>query len=544
VKTIKLLFFIYIITNCVFAEVDIRISPIRPKQGEKFQVVFKIKDELGDDIEISFSPKNVTVLGRKRRNGNVKTLIVNGRLKTIGEVIYTYDLLMENTTSARLADIKIEIGNKVITHPSVFINATRRNTRPQDFMVIAVPTKVYVYLHEGLSVKYYLYYKKRILNYDITVFPKLNKFLKRLNHEYDKIERAEYDGEIYERKIVYSVRLFPKKSGKIKVDSLKVRIQHSINGRMRTKSISSKSLFLKVSKLPFERLPKDFTGLIGKHTFQFIANKSQYLVNEVIEAKLLVTGPGLLENFELPSIYEHKDLESFEVVREINTGKNNIANKVFKFTYLPRKKLVIAKQKRTFSYFNPETEEYVGVVINIDGINVTGEATTTRSNTKNKNVKNVKKNKVPKMETMTGVNSPIFEYSSLKYNWQKMLNITLGIIVLFFLVFEIRAFLRNTAPKNSLEKIIGEIRKNGINYSKFHHLLKAVDNVDASDKNKSLREVVIDLSLSKDAQNYFIDLLAKCEKENFGADSSEIHYYHQSNYFKELLMAHERRVST
>ena len=83
-------------------------------------------------------------------------------------------------------------------------------------------------------------------------------------------------------------------------------------GRTKKRSIRSKQIKLDIQPLPVEGMPKNFTGLVGKHNFQLKTNKTKYLANEPIEFQLVVAGEGALEVFDAPALLNHPLVEEFE----------------------------------------------------------------------------------------------------------------------------------------------------------------------------------------------------------------------------------------
>ena len=90
----------------------------------------------------------------------------------------------------------------------------------KDIFLLTVPSKTSVYLGEGVNAHYYLYYRVPLLEQVTDFFPKLNGFFKRtpLNIT-SREETVEYQGMVYKRILLYSYRLYPEKTGTLKIDS-------------------------------------------------------------------------------------------------------------------------------------------------------------------------------------------------------------------------------------------------------------------------------------------------------------------------------------
>ena len=139
-------------------------------------------------------------------------------------------------------------------------------------------------------------YQVDITSFDIKEFPKLNNFVKRYLQEQGNRERVSYEGKQFVRQLLYSLVLFPEKAKVLKLDPMKVNVTYDLDGerdpfgfgrgKLVTKTISSKTIDVEVLKLPFEKIPTGYTGLVGVHKFSLSINKTKVLVNEPIEIKL------------------------------------------------------------------------------------------------------------------------------------------------------------------------------------------------------------------------------------------------------------------
>ena len=137
---------------------------------------------------------------------------------------------------------------------------------------------------------------------DIKKFPKLKGFVKRFIQYQPQPERVSMNNEIYERTALYSLILFPEDIGIVNIDPITVRLQYiSVDSSndpfggmgfglsprsIKVKTVSSPKVEVEVLALPTQNVPPSFTGLVGKHDFKLSINKTKFLVNEAIEAKL------------------------------------------------------------------------------------------------------------------------------------------------------------------------------------------------------------------------------------------------------------------
>ncbi len=123
-----------------------------------------------------------------------------------------------------------------------------------------------------------------------------------------------------------------KSLGEYKIDPIYLSVRYSASGgnspfdsfgfgsrygRSKTANISSQPKKITVKALPLANVPPSFSGLVGEHSFNLELNKSRFVVNEPIELKLKVTGPGALELYEAPKIFNNSAIEEFETTSDL-----------------------------------------------------------------------------------------------------------------------------------------------------------------------------------------------------------------------------------
>src|SRR5690606_25073030 len=142
---------------------------------------------------------------------------------------------------------------------------------------------------------------------------------------------------------------------------------------IRNVTLSSSPVEIEVSEAALDSVPKGYTGLVGEHSFNLLSSKDKYLVNEPIELKLEIVGPGLLEKMDAPILYSHPDLESFDTRSEIQEISPTRSRRIIEYTYLPRANMSIPSRQLELSYFLPDKKEYKSIKIEIPAVQVVGD---------------------------------------------------------------------------------------------------------------------------------------------------------------------------
>ena len=365
-------------------EVKVELNPPKPVAGEVFQAYFRVFTDSDEEPAVNFIPSGVEVVGKSNQGVSTRTVYANGKLTVTRELTIVYELVGAKPGIHYIRDITVQLGSKIIRHPSVSFNILKEAEVLADVFVMAdVPKKV-VYLGEGIVARYYLYSKVPVSNLDVKKYPKLNNFLKRFLQEPERTERVSVEGQLYMRTQIYAAKLFPEKVGELSVDSLHLAATYpssragdpfgafGLNRDFKTRTMQSENIKIQVRPLP-EPIPPHFTGLVGPHEFDLQMGQSKLIVNEPLEVKLTVSGVGALENLEAPELLKNPGLEEFESNGDLKIADADRATKVFDYTFLAKENMQLPSKTITLSYFDANSEKYIPTNLKIPEIIVAGE---------------------------------------------------------------------------------------------------------------------------------------------------------------------------
>lgn len=365
-------------------KINVELSTDKATLDEQITAIVRIETDAEMEPTLSADPVNAEIISSEYQGATTSTIYANGELTTKREFIFAVLLKAKSLGRAGLTNIKAEMGGKVLNHNTVWFSVVQEKADVAPVFILAQPSKTQVFQNEAILVRYYLMFQVDIASFDIKEFPKLNNFVKRYLQEPGNRERVAYEGKQFVRQLLYSLVLFPEQAKVLKLDPMKIAVAYDADnrrdpfgfgsGRLVTKSLSSKAVDIEVLKLPVDKMPTGYTGLVGKHKFSLTMNKTKVLVNEPIEIKLKITGTGNLEGVDAPTIINDPNVESFEANSSFEIIDANTASKTFEYTFLPRKELSIPAQKIPLSYFNPETKEFETAEVDFPGLQVIGGA--------------------------------------------------------------------------------------------------------------------------------------------------------------------------
>lgn len=299
---------------------------------------------------------------------------------------YTYIIKPKRKGEYNIPAATIEINGKIIKSNSIKIivlDAVKTPKNPNDpnyiaqqnIHLVAELSKSQPYVGEGIYVEYRLYFSDNIGIYDnaITKAPEYNGFW---NQEIKKngtpVKTGMYNGEKYRYAVLQKALLIPTKSGKLTISPMKMDIVVAVPtgradffGNVLTKQVRkefySAKKIVQAKALPIKNKPENFTGAVGKFSFDVSLSKQILKANESSEIKVTVKGKGNLKLFELPKIETPRELEIYQPERKENvsiTSNGLRGNITDKYTVVPEYKGKYKIPKTSFSYFNPKEKVY------------------------------------------------------------------------------------------------------------------------------------------------------------------------------------------
>lgn len=535
------LFFLFSL-NLLASELKVETNPSRPVAGEVFQAFFRIFTDEDADPAINFSPANLEVVGKANQGISTRTIYANGKLTVTREVTVVYELVAAKPGTAWMRDITVQIGSTTLRHPTISLTVLKEAEEPADVMVMAEVPKRNLFLGEGVVVRYYLYSKVPVSNLDIKKYPKLNNFLKRFLQEAERTERVSVDGQLYMRTQIYAAKLYPEKTGELKVDSLQLSATYPTSrtgdpfgafglnrGELKTRTITSEPVKIEVRPLP-EPIPTHFTGLVGPHEFTLEAGQSRLIVNEPLEIKLVVTGVGALENLEAPALLKHPGLEEFESNGDLKISSADQATKVFDYTFLAKENLNLPGKEITLSYFDPNSERYVSTTLKIPEIVVAGgQAAQERKPEKNEPPPARDESRPQAPQLPKELNGPAALQEILWKSWHPYLNLALASLAVLLTVGWI---VKNTRgfSMNFRTQIPSSFRRGEFRLGEFIQWMAPL----ITRTGKSPLGIIKDSPLPEESKRYFIDLLSANDYKDYSANKATLDFKYQSRHFKEL----------
>jgi hypothetical protein len=510
---------------------ELEVVPKSPLVGETFNLVFKLDVKGGEEPYISFDSGNAEVIGKSQQGLSISTQIINGKFSTKRELSIVYELSTDKAGPLRISNIKVERGNIEEKLKDVSLIVLAEREKAKDIFGLILTSKQKIYVGEAINVGYYIYYKNQLGAFDILNFPKLNGFIKRFRNPNESAQAADYAGNVYRRSEKYAATLFPEKEGKLFLDPVKFKVQYTERAdqgqyggfgfgmeRVANKEITTNRIELEVLPLPAENVPPSFSGLVGEHEFKLEISKTKFLVNEPVEAKLIIQGPGALEKFEAPTIFKHNNLEEFDKKVEVVDLPNGEQRKIIEYTFLARGDLKLDERNMEVSYFNPTQAQYIRKTILIPAITVEGGSAlpATSNNQSSTSTENSEPSplKMNEKKEITSENvyilAPIF--SENIYSLGAKVSRSLILLLVVFCIFMIVSLNKPQSEDDSISNVYKDIKRNGLTYSTITKISHFIDH------RLELREAFKAINLDSDTNRKYFEIIERIEKMNYSED--------------------------
>ncbi len=382
----NILLLLVFITSIVNAQIDFKATASKKKLGvnERLKVSYRINKQGADDFSAP-SFNNFKVVAGPFQSSNFS--MING--KTSYEQTLTYTLEPRKKGNFTIAPATITYKGKRIKSNPLKITVTKAVDKPRNpndiaasdiakdniHLVVEV-SKDNPYVGESILVVYKIYVDMRnayITNEIQSKPPTFDGFWNQ-NIEIKNLSerKGTYNGQPMSYYVIRKDILIPQRAGdlvisptEIDVDGVILLNKMDFFGNRLRKNINIKlrggKKIIHVKPLPEVRKPSNFNGAVGDFSFRVQSNKTTLNANESAQIAVKVGGIGNLKLISLPKIDAPKGIELYQPEHQENirtTTKGLTGTIADIYTIVPQFKGKFKIPSLSFSYFNPQDEQY------------------------------------------------------------------------------------------------------------------------------------------------------------------------------------------
>ncbi|WP_108422441.1 BatD family protein [Flagellimonas amoyensis] len=542
---------------------DMALSKEKLGINERLRVDFTMNKDGDNFTPPPFEGFNV-VMGPSQ---SISSSWING--KRSFSKTYTYILMPTGRGDFTIGQATIEIGGQTYKTLPKEVEVTAAVDKPNDqktvddvadesLHLVAEVSKGNPYLNEAVTVVYKLYVSPNIsvTNYRPLDNPTYNNFWSQdIPVTKHTAQNGTYEGKPYRFVVLKRVVLYPQRSGELEIEPLSLEIfvdvptnkRDFFGGRIytqTTKTVSAGKRTLNVKPLPEAGKPADFGGAVGDFDFAVTTSKKELNASESLQAIVEVSGKGNLKLFQLPEPELPSSLEVYDPEHEenIQTYSSGMEGKVSNnYTIVPSFRGKYPIPSISFSYFNPETEEYV--TLNSEEINIevlegpmasSGNAVSGPSVNKQAVVATGKQFHFIKLDANLGPKKVSYFLGSRTFFLLLFIPLLLIPMAIFF--FKKREAIASDVVGNKIKqanrlakKYLSTAKKELGNKEAFyvalekglHNYLKAKLKIETSEFSKEkITEILTNKGVAVEDINAFIELLKNCEMARYSPFSN------------------------
>ena len=254
-----------------------------------------------------------------------------------------------------------------------------------------------VYKGEAVRATLKLYSRVNVIGSEGAKLPSFDGFWSQQLEAEQGPFRETVGGKVYDAYNLGEYILYPQQSGKLTIESAKITIVAQMfvrNNRPRNsffdnthdiynlrREVVSPAVTIDVKPFP-AGAPASFTGAVGKYTMEAHASLTEMAANSAANIDLKISGTGNISfvqepKITLPATFELYDVKSTEQIRTTAAGSNGFRR--FEYPFIARAEGNYTIAPIEFTYFNPESRQYVTLTSESFAISVTPDKNSSSS---------------------------------------------------------------------------------------------------------------------------------------------------------------------
>lgn len=385
---------------------DVQVTASAPDVvvvGDQFRLSYKVNTQDIDDFSAP-AVSGFDILMGPSRSMQSSFQMINGRTTQSSSVTFTYILNATKAGTYTIGPASVTVNGKKHQSNSLRIQVlppdkTRSNSSSnsgsnsgggrmhtqdagsqitgKDLFIAVTASKKRVYEQEAILLTYKVY-SLVSLSQLMGDMPDLDGFhTQEIPLPQQKSLKMEhYNGRNYGTVLWRQYVLFPQRSGKLTIPSIKfqaVVVQQNRNidpfdaffggGSAMTevqKTIVAPALTIQVDPLPEPR-PANFSGAVGQFTLKSSLTPKEIKTNDALTLRLTVSGTGNMKLMKAPVVNFPKDFESYDAKTTDNTkiGREGATGEmIFDYLAVPRHSGKYTVPSVEFCYFDPAAKQY------------------------------------------------------------------------------------------------------------------------------------------------------------------------------------------
>ena len=363
------------------------MSKLNVGVGERFNLEFKFDGKVE-----RFTPPDLSQFVRiSGPNQSSMSKYVNGKFSQ--GMTYSYILAGKKKGKIKISGAKIEAHGKSHAYDDVVMNIGIGNSKStasnkagvkakainKDLFMKASVNKRNVYVGEGISVTYTVYFKVDIVGNEVSKLPSFKGFWTQDVEmpKQVKVYTATVDGIRYQAADLKKTILFPQRSGNLELDPMHFTAVVRTRATRQSRSVfdnffggykdveytvKSKTIIIKVKPLPEKGKPRNFKGDVGKYKMVTSVDKTDLTANDAASLVIKISGTGNLKLIDALDLNLPPDVETYDpkITDRVSAKMAGVSgSRTYEHLLVPRHAGQYVIEPVQFSYFNPSQRKYI-----------------------------------------------------------------------------------------------------------------------------------------------------------------------------------------
>lgn len=420
-----LLFFVFIVaaTTTLLGQ-DIRFEISSPKvvaTGAVFQIHLELNAKPDRNTFTEPNMEGVRILAGPAVSSSSSINITNGKAERMEFYGWTYNVRYEQEGEFEIGSASVKVDGKeyktsplkikVITEKGEDANQSGNQAinpkpdasgssedvqlRDDDILLVTTIDRSSVYVGQPVVVRYILYSRVGY-SAERRKMPSFASFWAQpLNSGTARTTREEYNGKIYDAKVVGEYLLFPQQSGRHSIETMELSVTAHIpisTGRhlspldelflgQATKQVHrivrSNSPTITVKPLPADA-PAGYSGAVGEFEMSVTPPADNIEANSALNYTVKISGSGNFSMIRTPELMLPGTFEQYtaKVSESINTTSRGVSGyRQFEYPIIARAEGDYVIPAMEFSYFSPKLSKYVTLTSQEYPVHVTPDST-------------------------------------------------------------------------------------------------------------------------------------------------------------------------
>ena len=377
-------------------------APMIVSAGEAFRVEFNLNAKPDDKSFEAPSFEGFSVLAGPSVSQGSSIQFINGSMSKSVSYTITYVLRANEAGQLTIGAAKIAVDGKSYSTQSTPIEVRQQNDTTSssssysnqqkeqqsleqratnqladdDLLLRLSVSRNSVYKGEAVRATLKLYSRVNVIGSEGVKLPSFDGFWSQQLESQQGPFRETYNGKVYDAYNLGEYILYPQQSGKLTIEPAMITIVAQVfvhSNRQRNsffdgpdlynlrRELKSSAVTIDVKPLP-AAAPSSFTGAVGRYTMEAHLSQPQVSANSAANINLKISGAGNIglvkePHIVLPVSFELYDVKSTEQVQ--TTASGSVGFKQFEYPFIARAEGEYTIAPIEFTYFNPESGEYV-----------------------------------------------------------------------------------------------------------------------------------------------------------------------------------------